>query len=197
VIDAVSWWLAAALIGVAALPYSYRFFRFLPDRGIAFARPLGLLLVGYVLWLGAFAGALPNTGGTAVLLVAVLATGGVWLAGRDRSSLLPDLRARLWYIAAVEGTFLLCFAGAALLRAYAPDIDGTEKPFESAFFQAVLRSDTFGPRDPWYGGEPMSYYYYGYVLLGVITQIARTAPEVAFNLGLARSQPPCSRRSSC
>jgi YYY domain-containing protein len=184
VIDAVLWWLVATLIGVAALPYAYRFFRFLPDRGIAFARPLGLLLVGYVLWLGAFSGALPNTGGTAVVLVAVLAAGGVWLAGRDRAALLPELRGRLWYIVAVELVFLLFFAGATLLRAYAPDIDGTEKPFESAFFQAVLRSETFGPRDPWYGGEPMSYYYFGYVLLGVVTQIAHTAPEVAFNLGL-------------
>lgn len=184
-IDAFWWWLAATVVGLAALPYTYRFFRFLPDRGIAFARPFGLLLVGYLLWLGAFSGVLPNTGGAAVLLIALLAAGGLWLAGRDRASLLPDLRARLWYLVAVEGVFLLFFAGAALLRAYAPDIDATEKPFESAFFQAVLRSDTFGPRDPWYGGEPMSYYYFGYVLLGVITHATRTAPEIAFNLGLA------------
>jgi YYY domain-containing protein len=185
VIDAFWWWLTATVVGLAALPYSYRFFRFLPDRGIALARPLGLLLVGYILWLGAFSGVLPNTGGSAVLLVVLLAAGGLWLAGRDRASLVPELRARLWYIVAVEAVFLLFFIGAAVLRAYAPDIDGTEKPFESAFFQAVLSSDTFGPRDPWYGGEPMSYYYFGYVLIGAITQITRTAPEVAFNLGLA------------
>lgn len=184
-IDAFWWWLTATVVGLAALPYSYRFFRFLPDRGIAFARPFGLLLVGYILWLGAFSGVLPNTGGSAVLLVALMAAGGLWLAGRDRASLVPELRARLWYIVAVEAVFLLFFIGAAVLRAYAPDIDGTEKPFESAFFQAVLRSDTFGPRDPWYGGQPMAYYYFGYVLLGAITHITRTAPEVAFNLGLA------------
>ncbi|MGH2598068.1 MAG: DUF2298 domain-containing protein, partial [Dehalococcoidia bacterium] len=127
----------------------------------------------------------PNSGGTAALLIALLAAGGLWLAGRDRAVLLPELRARRWYLLGVESVFLAFFIGAAVLRAYAPDIDGTEKPFESAFFQAVLRSDTFGPRDPWFGGEPMSYYYFGYVLLGVITHVTGTAPEVAFNLGLA------------
>ena len=116
-IDAFWWWLTATVVGLAFLPYSYRFFRFLPDRGIALARPLGLLLVGYVLWLGAFSGALPNTGGSAVLLVVLLAAGGLWLAGRDRASLVPELRARLWYIVAVEAVFLLFFAGAAVLRA--------------------------------------------------------------------------------
>jgi YYY domain-containing protein len=185
VTDVLRWVIAAELIGVAALPYAFRFFRFLPDRGIAVARPFGLLLIGYLLWLGAFAGLLPNTGGTAALLIALFAAGGIWLAGRDRAALLPELRARARYIVTVEAVFLAGFAAVALLRAYAPDIDGTEKPFESAYFQAVLRSDTFGPRDPWYGGEPMSYYYFGYVLLGVITQVTRTAPEIAFNLGLA------------
>lgn len=172
------------MIGLAALPYSFRLFRFLPDRGIAFARPLGLLLVGYPLWLGGFAGLAPD-GGAAAFLLAALTAGGLWLAGRDRRALLAALRARRGYIILTESLFLLAFATFALLRAYAPDIAGTEKPFESAFFQAVLYSPRFTPADPWYGGEAMSYYYFGYVLLGVVTHLTATAPAIAFNLGLA------------
>lgn len=182
--DLLRWWLATELIGLAALPYAFRLFCFLPDRGIAFARPLGLLLVGYTLWLGGFAG-LPPDGGTAALLLAALTAGGLWLAGRDRRTLLSALRARGRYIILTEALFLLAFVGYALLRAYSPDIAGTEKPFESAFFQAVLQSPRFTPRDPWYSGEAMSYYYFGYVLLGVVTHLTATAPAVAFNLGLA------------
>jgi YYY domain-containing protein len=185
VADTLQWWLAAELMGAAALPYAFRYFRVLPDRGIAFARPLALLLSGYVLWLAAFTGWLPNRDGTAALVIASLAAGGVWLAARDWSGFVAELRARRWYILTVEVVFLVFFVGFAVLRAYEPDINGTEKPFESAFFQGVLRTETFGPRDPWYGGEPMSYYYFGYVLLAVITHVTQTAPEVAFNLGLA------------
>ena len=38
------WWLVVQLIGLLALPLTYRLFKGLPDRGFAFARPLGLLL---------------------------------------------------------------------------------------------------------------------------------------------------------
>jgi len=182
--DVLRWWLAAELIGLAALPYAFRFLAFLPDRGVAFAKPLGLLLVAYAVWLGAFAGVLPFTGGSVALVVAALAAGGLWLGGRDRTALIDALKQRWRYWLVAEAVFLLFFAGFTALRAWSPEIVGTEKPFESAFFQAVLRSETFGPRDPWYGGEPMSYYYFGYVLVGLVTHLAGTAPEVAFNLGL-------------
>ena len=46
------WWLWMLVIGLAALPLAHHFFRRLPDRGYAIARPLGLLLTSYVLWLG-------------------------------------------------------------------------------------------------------------------------------------------------
>jgi YYY domain-containing protein len=183
--DVLRWWLVVEVVGLAALPFVFRVLAFLPGRGLAFAKPFGLLLVAYVLWLGAFAGVLPFTGGSAALTVAALAVAGLWLAGRDRAALAAHLRRQWRFLLAAEVVFLLFFAGIAALRAWSPEIAGTEKPFESAFFQAVLRSETFGPRDPWYGGEPMSYYYYGYVLLGLITHLTGTAPEVAFNLGLA------------
>jgi YYY domain-containing protein len=183
--DVLRWWLAVEVIGLAALPFTFRFLAFLPDRGLAFAKPLGLLLAAYVLWLGAFAGVLPFNGGSVALVVAALAAGGLWLAGRDRAALTEALGSRWRYWLVAEGVFLLSFVGVAALRAWSPEIVGTEKPFESAFFQAVLRSETFGPRDPWYGGEPMSYYYFGYVLVGLVTLVTGTAPEFAFNLGLA------------
>ena len=50
-IEAIAWWLAVELIGLAAFPLAFVFFRFLPDRGYSFSKVLGLLLVGYVLWI--------------------------------------------------------------------------------------------------------------------------------------------------
>jgi hypothetical protein len=54
------WWLAIQVIGLAALPLAWRLLRRLPGRGYAFAKPLGLLLVCYLLWLGASFRVLPN-----------------------------------------------------------------------------------------------------------------------------------------
>ena len=69
----VVWWLWMQVMGLAALPLAYRFFRRLPDRGYAFARPLGLLLTSYVLWLGASLGLLRNSVGGALFSILVVA----------------------------------------------------------------------------------------------------------------------------
>ena len=45
----VAWWFWLTVMGLVALPLAWRFFGRLPGRGYALARPLGLLLVSYVL----------------------------------------------------------------------------------------------------------------------------------------------------
>ena len=57
----VIWWVALQLFGFAVLPLTMRVFQFLPARGWAFARPVGLLVIGFVLWQGATFGLLSNT----------------------------------------------------------------------------------------------------------------------------------------
>ena len=55
------WWLAAVAVGLVVTPMALWIFRNLPDRGYAFARPLGLIVVGYLFWLGGTSGLLHNT----------------------------------------------------------------------------------------------------------------------------------------
>jgi len=49
--EAVLFWLATALVGLLAVPAAGLLFPRLPGRGLAFARPLGLLLAAYPVWL--------------------------------------------------------------------------------------------------------------------------------------------------
>ena len=66
--DVLLWWIIVELIGIAVLPVAFRFFRYLPDRGYAFVKPLGLLLVAYPFWLLTTLGWLTNTRGAIVLV---------------------------------------------------------------------------------------------------------------------------------
>ena len=49
-LDVLRWWLLATLIGLVSIPYAFRLFPFLPDRGLSAARTLGVLLLVFPMW---------------------------------------------------------------------------------------------------------------------------------------------------
>ena len=81
----LSWYLAATLAGWIAFPLIYRLFCFLPDRGIAFAKAAGLLLVMFLFWLLGSFGFLHND--NSGLLLAVLILVGVQAAWLKKDGL--------------------------------------------------------------------------------------------------------------
>jgi len=183
-VDTIGWWAAAGLVGILAFPLTFIFLGRLPDRGYAFTKILGLLLLGYALWIGATLGILPNTRGSVLLLLAILAVISAVVASRHREDIITFIRENGTYILFVEILFLAAFAAAAYLRSYTPDIAGTEKPTELTFLNGVLRSEQFPPTDPWFSGHPISYYYFAYVMISMITKFTGITAGVAFNLGL-------------
>jgi uncharacterized membrane protein len=178
----LEWWVISTIIGAAALPIVWRIFHNLPDRGVGFARTLGLLGAGYVLWLGASVKWLPNSlGGVLIALMVVAAFG--FYAGRGRwAEIWEWLRSNRRVVLSMEALFLIGFAFWVLVRAANPEISGTEKPMELAFVNAILRSDGFPPRDPWLSGYAISYYYFGYVIIAILTRLSSVSSGIAFNL---------------
>jgi YYY domain-containing protein len=176
------WWLALQLFAVVALPITLKLLRFLPDRGLGFTRQVGLLLAGYLFWLLNMLGFLQNTRASMLLVMAALAAISLWLWRRNQTALRDALRARWRLVAITEGLFLVALAAFALFRAFNPEIAATEKPMEFAFINGILRSRTFPPNDPWLSGYAISYYYFGYVLIAMLTRLTGIASDITFNL---------------
>lgn len=187
------WWVILQLIGWGSLPLAYRIFRWLPGRGYVFSKALGFLLASYLLWIGASIGLVRNDFGgvlSSVLLVLVLSTlVFIWGVERDGSSLRASLgsfiRQKRSLILTSEVLFTLALFGWAILRAYAPYKimnTGGEKFMEIAFLNATLHSPRFAPFDPWLSGFAISYYYFGYVMMALLTRLSGVAPGVGFDL---------------
>ena len=181
----VVWWAAIEAVGLAALPLTYAFFARLPDRGYAFCKVVGLLLLGYGLWVGSVAGLFPNSRGSVFFVLFLIAGLSLAVAGRRRRELAGFLRSGWRYVALVEAMFLAVLAASVYIRSFAPDIVWGEKPFELAFLNAVNRSEFFPPEDPWLAGNSISYYYFGYVMIAALTKLVALGTEVTFYLGLS------------
>ena len=196
-LSTLSWWVAIQVIAMAALPLSWRLFVRLPGRGYPLAKALGLLLVSFVLWLGATFRLLPNNMGGVLFALLIVAGLSAWLgrdalsrsdrAGQDGASRRPLfawLRENWGVVLATELLFIVVFAAWTAFRAYNPDIAGTEKPMELAFINGTLRSRFFPPQDPWLSGYGISYYYFGYLMLSALIHLTGVDPAVGFNLGV-------------
>jgi YYY domain-containing protein len=209
VLDALGFFLLVEVIGLAAVPLAALAFGRLPGAGLGFAKPLGLLLVTWFVWMAA--SVTPVRYGTTAVLVAValLAVAGGLAAARQRTlasrlgrpgkgwlarrraewigaRALPaedPARVPLWL--GSEVVFAVAFAAMALLVAYSPDVWGTEKPMDMAFVNAANASDSFPPHDPWMSGEDLNYYYLGHLAMAIVIKVVGTAPDVGYNLAFA------------
>ena len=181
------WYLLVSLIGWLTFPLAFRLFPGLADRGFSLTRALGMLVWGYVFWMMASLGIVHNDAGGLLLALVVLATiaGSGILQVEQRRMMGGWIKSNRRVILTIEILFFLAFAFLAFVRAGNPEIVGTEKPMELAFINAILRSPTFPPRDPWLSGYAISYYYFGYVMTAMLAKATGTVGSVAFNLMLS------------
>ena len=171
------------VLGLAATPLAAVAFARLPGRGVAFAKPLGLLLATWLVWMAGSLGLLRPGLGAWIGAVALVVAAGALALWRWRPPLRePETRRLLLWS---EALALVAFAGMALLVAYSPDVWQTEKPMDMAFVNAAGNADSFPPQDPWMAGEDLNYYYLGHLMAAGLVKLSAVAPDVGYNLAVA------------
>ena len=183
-LDALRWLITVELIGLAAFPLAFYLLPRLADRGFTLSKPLGILLVSYLFWLLGLAH-IPTVQPIAIALVLLMAALSAYIAYRNFDDL-RDFITREWRtIVIAEAIFLVFFIGWTLFRSYDPFINHTEQPMDLALLSASINSQVGHPEDPWLRGEPVSYYYFGYWMMGALSQISAIQSHISYNLAIA------------
>lgn len=184
-VGVIIWYLVITLLGWAAYPVLRLALPGLPDHGYPLARTAGMLALSYFAWL---AGSLriPYSRLTIALIFLVMLLFGLYLAYRQREALKQELRSGRKYLLLVEGLSLVFFLAFLLVRLGNGDLwhpyFGGEKPMDFSYFNAILKSTSFPPYDPWYAGGYLNYYYYGFVFVGTLVKLLGILPAFAYNL---------------
>lgn len=181
----VIWYLSVLLLGWMVYPTVRLALKHLPDRGYPFSRLVGLLLTAMLTYWAGSSGLSFSRATIAGVLALLFVVNGL-LAVVQRKELAEDWKTKKRYFLIVEILFLLFFALDLWIRYQNPDLwhpwRGGEKPMDFSYFNAVLKSTTFPPYDPWYAGGYINYYYYGFVIVGVLVKFLGITPSVAYNL---------------
>lgn len=179
--DSIVWWLALEAVGLAAFPFAFLLFRWLPDRGYATSKVLGLLLLSYALWIGGTIHLLPFHRASIAGLLALMALASLYLL-RRRPEVLSFFREHGLYVGVVEALFAAILGVGLWLRAFTPEISFGEKVADLAFINAILRTRYFPFDDLWLAGEPLHWYYFGHINVAALTKLTGIPASITFNL---------------
>jgi YYY domain-containing protein len=184
VLGLIIWYLFVFLLGVLTYPITRLVLPGLGDKGYAVSRTLGLVILAYVPWLLGSLG-VPHTRLTIGLVLAAIAVAGLGLGWLRRDELHEEWKSNRRHFLMVEGVFLSFFLFDLLIRLGNPDLwhpsKGGERPMDFSYLNAVIKSTTFPPYDPWFAGGYINYYYYGFVLVGTPVKLLGIVPSIAYN----------------
>ena len=180
----VLWYIVIFLVGLFAFPLVRAALPGLADGGYPLARIAGLLLWAWLVWLAGSNGiAFSKT--TIGVALGVVALVGAWQAWRQRGALKEEWGRRWKLYLFLELLFLAFFLFDLFIRLGNPDLwhpsKGGERPMNFAQLNAILKSTTFPPYDPWYAGGYINYYYFGEVIVGTPVKLLGIVPSIAFN----------------
>lgn len=185
VIAVLVWYLFFSAIGVAFFPLTRLVFAGLRDKGFGISRLFGLLVIGVVVWLSVSLG-VPYTHQTILIVLAAAAFFNLILFVKNKNDILKQLHDDWKLFLQAEALFLGLFLFFLLIRLGNPDLwhpsKGGEKPMDFSYFNAILKSTSFPPYDPWFAGGKLNYYYYGAYLAGLGVKMLGIIPSVAYNL---------------
>ena len=184
-VDAVVWFLVLEALGAAALPWAFVLFRFLPDRGLTLVKPLALLVLSYAVWVLGLTHILPNTQLTIWAAFLCVAVASVWLVGRIWEDLRTFFRAHWPVLLVGEVIFIGMFVAWALVASGSPGITHTEKPMDFMLLNAAYQARFFPAEDAWLSGHSISYYYFGHIIMALLSKMSGVVTSVGYNLALA------------
>lgn len=174
----IFWFIFIEILGLISMPLAGIAGTRLADRGYSAAKTLGIVLVTYFAWLFSYIWGFNRR----TILISIILLCLISIIVYRKQRIFPEKKVLL----SNELIFAAGFFFFLLVRIYLPEIYRHEKFMDFAFLNAVMRTSSFPPADPWFAAGPLDFYYYfGYLSVGVPGKLFSVEPSMLFNLAIA------------
>ncbi|MBI2404569.1 hypothetical protein HYV22_00080 [Candidatus Gottesmanbacteria bacterium] len=175
------WWAVLFLVGAAAYPLTKQLFFGWHDNGYFFAKAVGIAVVTWLVYALGTLRVLPFTIPTVVGIMVVVFGMGIFL----NKTYETHRSYKTYVVLGEELVFFLALLFWSWVKGHEPAIQALEKFMDFGFTKSVLSSVYFPAPDMWYAGGTINYYYFGHIVLAVLTKLSRIDLSYTFNLMLA------------
>ena len=193
-IQFLKWYGTLLLITIGALPLTYKLFAKFSDDGYIFAKPIGIAISGFLMWLFASVKILKFNPVNSYICLALMIIISFLISLKEIKKLKEirkseyknnKLKKKVIKYIAIEICFLSVFLLAAYVKGFNPDATcGQEKYMDFGFMKIMDKSDYMPPEDMWMSGKSINYYYFGQYIATYITKISGVGVEYGYNFGL-------------
>ncbi len=184
IVGVLLWYAFIFVLGLVAYPITRSALPGLRQYAYPLSRIVGLALLAWISWMGGSVGVPYTRISISVAFVIIAVAGfGLWMIRKDQFK--EEWNASRRFFTLVEIVFVVFFLIDLLIRLGNSDMwhpsKGGERPMDFSYFNAVLKSTSFPPYDPWFAGGYINYYYYGFVLAGTPVKLLGIVPSIAYN----------------
>lgn len=189
-----TWLVLLIVLGLMALPVTLRILSPISSGAYSLSKVLGFLVFSWVVWFFTSVKVAHFTVGTCWIWLFLLVVLSSFMFWRDHKSIKESYKlfGRSWLIQ--EGAFILVFTAFTIVRLYCSHVHdpsgegyngGGEAGMDFGFLASVVRGESFPPQNMWMAGQAIGYpYYYGHLMMGILTKTLGLVPAVTYNLSL-------------
>ena len=187
---ALKWYCLILLFTVVGFPISTIIFREFNDKGYFFAKVIGFLLPGYLMWLLSSLHILKfNYLNSCICLIVVAVISYTVLIinlirKKQMNNFVNDLKDKISFFYRLEICFLILFLIVCYVKAFNPDANSTEKYMDYGFMAIINNSDYLPAKDLWLANEKINYYYFGHYICTFLMKLSRIDVNYGYNLSL-------------
>ncbi|MBU5688206.1 MAG: hypothetical protein KQA41_04350 [Candidatus Aenigmarchaeota archaeon] len=174
--EMIIWFLLLQLFSFISLPLTNLIFHPLKDKGYPLSKTIGIFLFSFFTWYTSFIVKYDLS-----VIISFILFVGLNLYISKKKVIVFDKN----IVKKTEILFLLSFIFFCLIRSLTPAVEGLEKLFDISIINGILQSEKMPPKDPWFAGYSINYYYFGHFTVATITKISHLESTTTFNLFLA------------
>ena len=179
------WWLYLFLVGIVFLPITFSIFSNFKDKGYIFSKTISLFIISYSVFVLSSIKLLKfSIFEIGIVLIAYLILNFLFYK-KTKLSLLKIIKKSYKIILIEEIIFLSLFIFWTFVRGNLPEINGLEKFMDFGFLNSILKSEYFPPKDMWYSGFSINYYYFGHLVTAMYLKLTGIPSYIGYNLMLA------------
>ena len=180
----ILWILTLEILGIITHLLIFNLFKNFSYLGFCIAKPLFLLLFGGLTWALHALTTIEISPITLMGLVFVYVAFCIYFSRRFIVSYINSLKSNSLIIGYIFCSSLIIFGIFLLIKSLDPSISHTEQPMDFAFLNAIYNTYINLPMDPWFKGEIIHYYYFGYWIFGKYGTLLYVPPQITYNLAI-------------